>query len=114
MVPILPEFSSNAALHQLDARAHPETAQGYRMLWFGNIPSGVIFSDTQLYSADYSLQLAMGLQNFASLRCAKDAGPPRPELCAKLANWAELQRKTVGDALTFGTPGSGGAPITSR
>jgi len=114
MVPILPEFSSNAAVHQLDARAHPETAQGYRMLWFGNIPSGVVFSDTQLYSADYSLQLAMGLQNFASLRCAKDAGPPRPELCTKLASWAELQRKTVGDALTFGTPGSGGAPITSR
>ena len=31
-----------------------------------------------------------------------------------LATWAELQRKIIGDALTFGTPGSGGAPITSR
>lgn len=111
MVPILPEFSPNGALHRLDARAHPETSQGFRMLWFGNVPAGVVFSDSQLYSADYSLQLAMGLQNFASLRCAKDASPPRPALCNQLASWAELQRKAVGGVLTFGTPGPGGAPV---
>jgi hypothetical protein len=114
MVPILPEFSPSGALHRLDPRAHPETYPGFRMLWFGNVPAGVVFSDTQLYSTDYSLQLAMGLQNFVSLRCAKDAAPPRPTLCDKLTSWAELQRRNIGNALTFGTPGPGGAPIGAR
>jgi|SRR5579862_9536489 len=89
----------------------PETAQSLRMMYFGNVPGGAVFSDTQLYSTDYSLQLSMGLQNFVSLRCAENASPPRPSLCDQLANWAELQKKGAGSILLFGTPGPGGAPI---
>ncbi len=81
------------------------------MMYFGNVPGGVVFSDSQLYSTDYSLQLSMGLQNFASLRCADKAAPPRPSLCDQLASWADLQRKGTGDVLIFGTPGPGGAPL---
>ncbi len=81
------------------------------MMWFGNVPAGVVFSDTQLYSADYSLQLAMGLQNFTSLRCAANASPPHPVLCDQLATWADLQRKAISGALVFGTPGPNGAPV---
>jgi hypothetical protein len=113
MVPILAEFAPNGALLKLDAQKHPETAQSLRMMYFGNVPGGVVFSDTQLYSTDYSLQLSMGLQNFVSLRCAKDASPPRPSLCDQLAGWADLQRKAIGDVLSFGTPGPEGAPIRS-
>jgi hypothetical protein len=83
------------------------------MMYFGNVPGGAVFSDTQLYSTDYSLQLSMGLQSFVSLRCAKDASPPRPSLCDQLAGWVDLQRKAVGDVLSLGTPGPEGAPIRS-
>jgi len=110
-VPILAEFAPNGALLNLDAQTHPETAQSLRMMYFGNVPGGAVFSDTQLYSTDYSLQLSMGLQNFASLRCAKNASPPRPSLCDQLGAWAELQKKGISDVLVFGTPGPGGAPI---
>jgi hypothetical protein len=113
MVPILPDFTPNSALLPLDSRARPELQQGFRMLWFGNVPAGVVFSDSQLYSADYSLQLAMGLTNFASLRCAKDAGLPRPVLCDQLIAWGAAQRKATSGVLTFGTPGPGGAPIAT-
>jgi hypothetical protein len=111
MVPILPEFSPNGGLLRLDPGAHPESFQGFRMMWFGNVPGGVVFSDTQLYSADYSLQLAMGLQNFASLRCAKSASPPKPVLCDQFATWADMQRNAISGVRVFGTPGPGGAPV---
>jgi hypothetical protein len=111
MVPILPDFTPNSALVRLDSRTHPELQQAFRMLWFGDVPAGVVFSDSQLYSADYSLQLAMGLTNFVSLRCAKDAGLPRPVLCDQLMAWGAAQRKATAGVLTFGTPGPAGAPI---
>jgi hypothetical protein len=113
-VPILAEFAPNGALLKLDAQTHPETAQSLRMAYFGNLPGGAVFSDTQLYSTDYSLQLSMGLQNFVSLRCARDAGPPRPSLCSQLAAWAKMQKKGTSDLLSFGTPGPEGAPLQSQ
>jgi hypothetical protein len=110
-VPILAEFAPNAAVLKLDAQAHPEVAQNLRMMYFGNVIGGAVFSDTQLYSTDYSLQLSMGLQNFVSLRCAKDAHPPRPSLCNQLAAWTTLQKSRIGSVSVFGTPGSNGGPI---
>ncbi len=70
MVPILPEFSPNGALLELDAGRRPAVEQSFRMMYYGNVASGAVFSDTQLQSSDYSLQLAMSLQNFISVRCA--------------------------------------------
>ena len=110
-VPILAEFAANGAVLKLDAQTHPETAQSLRMTYFGNVLGGSVFSDTQLYSTDYSLQLSMGLQNFVSMRCAKDASQPRPSLCNQLAEWAKLQQKSIEQIQVFGTPGEGGAPI---
>jgi hypothetical protein len=110
-VPILAEFGPNASVLKLNAVTNPENNAAVRMLYFGNVPGGAIFSDAQLYSADYSLQLSMGLQNFASLRCAKDASSPRPELCKLFAAWAEAQKAGVNALTVFGTPGPGGAPI---
>jgi hypothetical protein len=110
-VPILAEFGPNAALLRLNSVTHPETDQSHRMMYFGNVVGGAVFSDTQLYSADYSLQLSMGLQNFASVRCAKDASRPRPSLCDKFADWANAQKAAVNGLIVFGTPGPGGAPI---
>jgi hypothetical protein len=110
-VPILPEFGPNGALLKLESKTHPETAQSLRMMYFGNVPGGVVFSDTQLYSTDYSLQLSMGLQNFVSLRCANDAASPRPSLCDQMASWADLQTKGISDNVIFGRPGPGGAPL---
>jgi hypothetical protein len=83
-------------------------------MYFGNVPGGAVFSDTQLYSTDYSLQLSMGLQNFVSLRCTKDAQPPHPSLCGQLAAWTMLQKKGIGSVSVFGTPGSNGAPIKAQ
>lgn len=110
-VPILAEFSPNAGVLKLDAQKHPEAAQSLRMTYFGNVPGGTVFSDTQLYSADYSLQLSMGLQNFVSLRCAKDASPPRPSLCDQLSAWTEAQKRGTDSVSIFGTPAPDGAPI---
>jgi len=113
-VPILPEFSANGALLKLDGVKQPQTDQSFRMMYYGNVPSGVVFSDTQLYSSDYSLQLSMSLQNFISLRCAptaQGANAPTPSICGQLAQWAALQRKAIRDLLTFGTPGPDGAPL---
>ena len=84
------------------------------MLYYGNAASGAVFSDTQLYSADYSLQLSMSLQNFISLRCRDNPGnqgTARPAMCEQLAQWAKAQRKSIGDLLTFGAPGPNGEPI---
>ncbi len=110
-VPILAEFAANGAGLKLDAQTHPETAQSLRMTYFGNVLGGSVFSDTQLYSTDYSLQLSMGLQNFVSLRCAKDASQSHPSLCTQLAEWAKLQKKSIEQIQVFGAPGEGGAPI---
>jgi hypothetical protein len=110
-VPILAEFSPNAGVLKLDAQKHPEAAQSLRMMYFGNVPGGAVFSDSQLYSADYSLQLSMGLQNFVSLRCAGDASPPRPSLCDQLSAWTKAQKRGTGFVSIFGTPGSDGAPL---
>jgi hypothetical protein len=111
MVPILAEFAPNGALLKLDSQTHPETAQSLRMRYFGNVTGGSVFSDTQLYSTDYSLQLSMGLQNFVSLRCGKDAKPPLPSLCNELAEWSKLQKKAIDAIQVFGTPGIDGAPM---
>lgn len=110
-VPILAEFAPNGALLKLDAQKHPETAQSLRMMYFGNVPGGAVFSDTQLYSSDYSLQLSMGLQNFASVRCAKGADLPRPSLCDQFDSWVKLQKTGIDGLRVFGTPGPGGAPL---
>ena len=113
-VPILPEFSANGGLLKLDAVRRPETEQSFRMMYYGNAASGAVFSDTQLYSADYSLQLSMSLQNFISLRCRDNPGnqgAARPAMCEQLAQWAKAQRKSIGDLLTFGAPGPNGEPI---
>lgn len=110
-VAILPEFGPNAALLKLDAQKQPGRSSDYRMMFYGNVPSGIVFSDTQLYSSDYSLQLSMSLQNFASLRCAAGAAGPRPQLCEQLQAWSGAQKQAVDSLLLFGTPGEGGAPI---
>jgi hypothetical protein len=84
------------------------------MMYYGNVASGAVFSDAQLYSSDYSLQLSMGLQNFISLRCApnpNNANTPKPSICGQLAEWGAAQRKSLRDLMSFGTPGPDGAPI---
>lgn len=116
-VPILPEFSANGALLKLDASRRPASDQSFRMLYYGNVPSGAVFSDTQLYSSDYSLQLSMSLQNFVSRRCgqaAQDAGAAAPGICEQLVAWSKAQRKSIGDLLTFGAPGPDGGPLRSN
>ena len=113
-VAITPEFAPNAAVLGLDAQNKPELHSSFRMMFYGNVPSGVVFSDTQLYSGDYSLQLSMSLQNFASRRCAAGAPEPKPSLCNQLAAWAVAQKQAVDALLVFGTPGVDGAPISAK
>jgi hypothetical protein len=116
-VAILPEFSANGAVLNLDAAKRPETDQSFRSMYYGNVVSGAVFSDTQLYSSDYSLQLSMSLQNFVSLRCNKTgapAGAARPSLCNQLALWAKAQKKAIDDLLDFGTRGRDGTPIRPK
>ena len=81
------------------------------MMYFGNAPSGITFSDTQLYSSDYSLQVSMSPQNYASIRCAANASEPKPEMCGLLTAWADAQTKAIQALLKFGTPGVDGAPL---
>ena len=86
------------------------------MMYYGNVASGAVFSDTQLYSSDYSLQLSMSLQNFISLRCApkaQAANAVMPSICGQLAQWAAAQRKAIRDLMTLGTPGPDDGPITT-
>ncbi len=116
-VPILPEFSANGALLKLDAGRQPGSEQSLRMMYYGNIASGAVFSDEQLYSSDFSLQLSMSLQNFVSLRCANksdEASASKPAICEQLAEWSKAQRKSIGDILTFGSPGPDGGPMQSN
>ena len=116
---ILPEFSPlGTAILGLDAGKEPETHQSFRMMFYGNVQSGVIFSEAQLFSADYSLQLSMSLQNFVSRRCtanardtAEAAAAEQPKMCAQLLQWSKAQRKWVEDLLIFGMPGPEGGPI---
>ena len=61
---------------KLDAGRRTRTEQSFRMMYYGNVASGAVFSDTQLHSSDYSLQLSMSLQNFISLRCANTPQQP--------------------------------------
>jgi hypothetical protein len=112
-VAILPEFSANGSLLSLDANKHPETHQSFRMMYYENIPSGIVFSDTQLYSSDYSLQLSMSLQNFISLRCrpSQDTSAHTPSICDQFDEWSRVQKKAITDLRTFGTAGADGAPI---
>jgi hypothetical protein len=113
-VAILPEFSANGGLLKLDGAKQPQTEQSFRMMYYGDVASGVVFSDVQLYSSDYSLQLSMSLQNFISLRCApkaQEANAPQPPICGQLAQWGAAQRKAIRDLMSFGTPGPDGAPI---
>lgn len=109
-VAILPEFSANGALLKLDAATRPQTEQSLRMMYQGNIAAGVVFSDTQLYAADSSLQLSMSLQNFVSVRCAVGRSS-NASLCKQRDQWARLQKLAIEQSLTLGTPGRGGAPI---
>jgi hypothetical protein len=113
VVPILPGFSANGALLELDDDRRPGEHQSFRLLYFGNAPSGVVFSDSQLYSSDYSLQLSMSLQNFISRRCSSD-GAAKPAICTQLADWATAQRKAIRDLLTFGSPGPDGGPVSTQ
>ena len=108
-------LSPNGALLELDAGRRPAVEQSFRMMYHGNVASGAVFSDTQLQSSDYSLQLAMSLQNFISVRCANTGQQPdaRPAICAELTAWSKAQRKATGDLLTFGSPGADGGPIRS-
>jgi hypothetical protein len=113
-VAILPEFSANGGLLKLDGAKQPQTEQSFRMMYYGDVASGVVFSDVQLYSSDYSLQLSMSLQNFISLRCApkaQEANAPKPPICGQLAQWGAAQRKAIRDLMSFGTPGPDGGPI---
>ena len=72
-LPILPEFSANGSLLEPRCRRRARNRAELRMMYYGNAALGRVFSDTQLYSSDYSLQLSMSLQNFISLRCAEKA-----------------------------------------
>ncbi|WP_026606029.1 hypothetical protein [Methylocapsa acidiphila] len=121
-VAILPEFSANGAHLKLDASLRPQTEQSFRMMYYGNVASGAVFSASQLYSSDYSLQLSMSLQNFMSLRCtetprekkSKDSRAPKPEICGQFVQWSKAQKKSIDDLLTFGSPGPEGAPRRSK
>lgn len=86
-----------------------QTNQDFRMTFFGNVPSGVVFNDQQLSSSDYSLRLSMSLQNFTSLRCRGKA--PKPSICAKLTAWGTAQKNRIDEALVFGMPGPNGGPV---
>jgi hypothetical protein len=80
----VPTPGLNLTRHQLDTvHIHPDSIS--RTLTKAALPAKMRIAVDQWHglttgkgraSADYSLQLAMGLTNFASLRCAKDTGLP--------------------------------------
>jgi hypothetical protein len=80
------------------------------MTFYRDVSAGAVFSDSQLYSTDFSLQLSMSLYNFTSLRCSVNVAD-KPALCGTLTAWADAMRTYVDKVLTFGTPGPGGAPL---
>jgi hypothetical protein len=109
-VAIMPEFSVLAPVLGLDDTKNIAENQDFRMNYYKNVVSGVTFSDRQLYSSDFSLQLSMSLNNFTSLRCSVNAAD-KPKLCDTLDKWANAMRTYIGNVTTFGTPGPGGAPV---
>ena len=111
-VSIEPEASTLAAVLGLDDTKTAADHQGFRMNFYTNVISGTVFSDSQLYSTDFSLQLSMSLNNFTALRCRVEVAD-MPEICGTLTDWASAMRLYVDNVLTFGTPGPGGAPIKS-
>jgi hypothetical protein len=109
-VSILPEFSTLAPVLGLKDAKTVADHQDFRMGYYKNVVAGATFSDSQLYSSDFSLQLAMSLYNFTSLRCAVSVAD-KPKICETLDKWAKAMRTYVGNVMTFGTPGPSGAPL---
>lgn len=110
-VAIQPELSTlGANVLKLDDTKTAADHQDFRMAFFQNVVSGVVFSDTQLYSSDFSLQLSMSLHNFTSLRCSVEVAD-KPPICGTLTAWADGMRAFVDSVLIQGTPGPGGAPL---
>ncbi|MDA4845052.1 hypothetical protein [Hoeflea poritis] len=112
-VAILPEFSTLGPILGLDDSKTAGDHQDFRMTFYRNVSAGAVFSDSQLYSSDFSLQLSMSLNNFVSLRCSVDVAD-KPAICKTLTDWADAMRTYVNNVLTFGTPGPGGAPLAPR
>lgn len=79
---------------------------------FNDVAAGMTFSDRKMRSLDYSLQLSMTLNNLAALHCLV-AIMKTPKICKALTAWASAIRTYVDHVLTFGTPGTGGAPLKS-
>lgn len=111
-VAITPEFSTLATILGIDDTKTVADHQDFRMSFYRNVSAGTVFSDSQLYSSDFSLQLSMSLYNFTSLRCSVKVAD-KPALCDTLTAWADAMRTYVDNVLTFGTPGPGGAPLES-
>ena len=110
-VAIQPELSMvGARVLKLDDDKTAADHQDFRMAYFQNVVSGTVFSDTQLYASDYSLQLSMSLHNFTSIRCAVEVAD-KPEICGTLTAWADAMRAFVKSVLVQGTPGPGSAPL---
>ena len=109
-VSILPEFSPLAPILGLNDVKTAADHQDFRMSFYRNVTAGTTFSDSQLYSSDFSLQLSMSLYNFTSLRCSVNVDN-KPKICETLDKWAKAMRTYVGNTMTFGTPGPGGAPL---
>jgi hypothetical protein len=109
-VAIEPEASALAPILGIDDTKTATDHQDYRMSFYRNVVSGTVFSDRQLYSSDFSLQLSMSLTNFTSLHCAVRTAD-KPEICGTMTKWADAMRNYVDEMMTFGTPGPGGAPL---
>jgi hypothetical protein len=110
LVAIQPENSLLAPILGLNDNKTAADHQDFRMVYYQNVISGVVFSDRQLYASDYSLQLAMSLQNFTSLRCPVEVDN-KPKLCGTLSDWADAMRSYANRITVLGTPGPGGAPL---
>lgn len=110
LVAIQPENSLLAPILGLNDTKTAADHQDFRMVYYQNVISGVVFSDRQLYASDYSLQLAMSLQNFTSLRCPVEVDN-KPKLCGTLSDWADAMRSYANRITVLGTPGPGGAPL---
>ncbi len=109
-VAIMPEFSSLSSVLGLDDAKNVADNQSFRMNFYKNVVSGATFSDSQLYSSDFSLQLSMSLNNFTALRCSVNVAK-KPKICSVLDKWANAMRTYIGNVMTFGTPGPDGAPV---
>ncbi|MGD9544862.1 MAG: hypothetical protein AB7U86_11845, partial [Methylocystis sp.] len=110
-VAIQPEFSAlGAKVLKLDDSKTTSDHPDFRMAYFRNVRSGVVFSDRQLFSSDYSLQLSMSLQNFVSRKCAGN-DVDKPKLCTILTAWADAMHSDIRSVL----PRDGAdAPLTAE